>query len=184
ERLSPGDETALQNAGTLCLLLEDLEAAERWLWRALDRGHHAETYNSLAIVLSLRGCFDEAREAYRRALAADPNHERAWLNLGYMMLETGDVRSALFPLERAIELDPTNSQAHGHLGKARRLLGDLQDARAHLEHSVALDIRRASAWEELARTQLELGESAAALDAVSAGIELARPSPALLELRR
>ena len=100
------------------------------------------------------------------------------------MLETGDVRSALFPLERAIELDPTNSQAHGHLGKARRLLGDLQDARAHLEHSVALDIRRASAWEELARTQLALGEPAAALDAVSAGIELARPSPALLELRR
>ena len=52
---------------------------------------------------------DVARREFQTAIAQQPNNQRAWLNVGYLELQTGKVDESKDPLNKAISLNP-NSQ--------------------------------------------------------------------------
>jgi tetratricopeptide (TPR) repeat protein len=79
---------------------------------------HAEAHNNLALLLAIRGNFDEAIEHYRAALRAKPDYPLAYKNLGDVLLVQGKVDEAIASYRRALELDPELPAAQRRLREA------------------------------------------------------------------
>ncbi|MEM9194854.1 MAG: tetratricopeptide repeat protein, partial [Myxococcota bacterium] len=82
----------------------------------------------LAEAQGLRG--RRAEEAYRSALAANPNGHEALADLGFLLLNRGQMQEAAELAERASALNPTSSKAWITLGAARQTLRDREGAQA------------------------------------------------------
>jgi tetratricopeptide (TPR) repeat protein len=104
-----------------------------------------------------------AREAYGRALAADPTHADAHLNLGCLEHECGRLEAAESHYRSALALRPADVTAHFNLGVALEDLGRCEDARAAYESAVASDPSHAEAHFNLARLCERLADGAGAL---------------------
>lgn len=99
-------------------------AAEDPLARALaEQRERAEVapfdprvQNDLGNLLALAGEVAAAEEAYRGALAADPEFATAHYNLGRLLSRQGHLWAARRELKRALDLEPGNADAHYHLG--------------------------------------------------------------------
>ena len=71
---------------------------------------------------------DEARTSLERALAIDPRHLDALLEMGAVGYETGDLEVSIGALERALQLHPDNIPARIGLGWAYLQVGRDRDA--------------------------------------------------------
>jgi tetratricopeptide (TPR) repeat protein len=83
---------------------------------------------------------DEAREAFERAVAADPECAPAHVEFGYFLFEdspTIDYGRAIEQFEIALRLDPTDPFAVCGLGIALQELGDVDRAEPLLRRSLA-----------------------------------------------
>lgn len=85
-----------------------LEAAIRELETAVKLSpRQASLHNELGVTYRQAGQFEKARKAYEDALARDPNHAPAVLNLGILFdLYLGDGARALAQYERYLALSP------------------------------------------------------------------------------
>jgi tetratricopeptide (TPR) repeat protein len=88
-----------------------------------------------------QGKFDEARELYRQAAAADPKDPIPWLNMGFVNVETGRPRDAEDCLARAIALAPAGADflpdAHFLLGRVHQDQGAFEPAFAQYQAAAA-----------------------------------------------
>ncbi|MEO5819409.1 MAG: tetratricopeptide repeat protein [Vicinamibacteraceae bacterium] len=80
----------------------------------------------------------------RRAMALDPKHAKARLQLGILLSEQRRWRDAIAPLRAAITLEPTLAQAHFRLSQAYRRTGQAALADQSLAAFEALQRREAS----------------------------------------
>lgn len=104
----------------------------------------------------------EAREAYERALRADPTKVDALLNGGTLYYEDGNLEKAAEYFVRAISLEPDNALAHFNLGSVMEEVGNLEGARKHLRQAVRLDLNYPDAQYNLAYVCEKLGAFAEA----------------------
>ena len=105
----------------------------------------------------------EAREAYRRAIALDPGHADALVNLGRLLHEAGDPRGAEEHYRKALAARPGDATAAFDLGVALEDLGRLDEALAAYETAVALDADNADAHYNAASLYERQGQVQAAL---------------------
>ncbi|HBZ07779.1 MAG TPA: hypothetical protein DEP03_15920, partial [Massilia sp.] len=111
----------------------------------------------------LAGRYDEAVQAYRAALAADPLHVRARNALAAAFARQGDYAQAI-PIWRALTADatlssgPANAYLFANLGYAYLLGGDYQQAVVALEKACLLDPLNHRAWQNLGETLRRLGQ--------------------------
>ena len=116
-----------------------------------------------------RGCDLEsagpeaAIEAYGKALALDPEHADAHINLGRLLHEKGDAAAAEGHYRRALAARPQDPTAAFNLGVSLEDLGRRADALAAYEKAVALDPRNADAHWNAANLCESLGRIAEAL---------------------
>jgi tetratricopeptide (TPR) repeat protein len=89
----------------------------------------------------------QARDLLLELTAAEPDHPRAWNNLGRAHLMLGDANAALGPLERQVAIDPVHPLAWNNLGNAYRGLGRLADAEAAYRKHI--DIAPLDKWGHL-----------------------------------
>lgn len=87
----------------------------------------------------------EAREAYRRALALDPSHPDAHVNLGRLLHEGADPSGAQEHYRLALVSRPDDAIAAFNLGVALEDLGRERDALAAYEKAIELDPQNADA---------------------------------------
>ncbi len=73
------------------------------------------SHNDRGVALKRAGRFEEAIDAYRRAIALDPNHAAAHNNLGNALSNVGQMESAIEAYRRAIELKPEYAEAYNNL---------------------------------------------------------------------
>jgi len=106
---------------------------------------------------------EEAAEAYRRALAVDPGHADAHVNLGRLLHEAGDAEAAHGHYRRALEERPRDATAAFNMGVALEDLGRPADALAAYEKAVTLDPQNADAHYNAANLCEKLGRPADAL---------------------
>jgi tetratricopeptide (TPR) repeat protein len=111
---------------------------------------------------------DEAREAYERVLALDPNHIDAHVNLGRILHEAGAPAAAEQHYRQARELDPEHEIAAFNHGVALEDLGRPREAIAAYERAIALDPENADAHFNLAGLYEKRGEKAIALQHLKA----------------
>jgi tetratricopeptide (TPR) repeat protein len=99
----------------------------------------------------------EAVAAYRRALELDANLPDAWLNLGRLLHERGDLAEAERSYRRAVALQPDEPTAVYDLGVVLQDLGHRSDAVAAYERTLELDPTFAEAHYNLAVLYEDLG---------------------------
>ncbi|MBD3161095.1 MAG: tetratricopeptide repeat protein [Candidatus Eisenbacteria bacterium] len=89
-------------------LLEQLEEAP----------NDADLHYRLANALYDQGRREKAIASYERALAVEPDHVKALVNLGVVLNENGDSEAALKRFDRAEELEPTDVTVLCNKGQA------------------------------------------------------------------
>ena len=124
--------------------------------------------------LSAQQCYDlgvdcetaapeEACDAYTRAIALDPGHVAARVNLGRLLQESGRPAEAATQYRAALESQPRHATAAFNLGTAFEDLGRRADAIHAYRRAVDADERFADAHFNLARLYEQAGKRAAAL---------------------
>lgn len=106
---------------------------------------------------------DEARDAYQRAIALEPAHVAARINLGRLLQETGHPAEAAAEYRAALEAQPRHATAAFNLGTALEDLGRRADAIEAYRRAIDADDAFADAHFNLARLYEQSGKRAAAL---------------------
>jgi tetratricopeptide (TPR) repeat protein len=106
---------------------------------------------------------EAARDAYRSALALDPELTDACVNLGRLAHEAGDAREAARLYHDALERSPDDAIVHFNLALALEDLRSNEAAVAHYQRALALDPDFADAHFNLAGLCEQLGREAEAL---------------------
>lgn len=122
----------------------------------------AEDWYALACELEMSAPKD-AKDAYERAIQADPTHADAHVNLGRMMHEEGAPAAAERHYRDALQADPNHETAAFNLGVALEDLGRIDDALKAYRNALALDPQNADAHYNLAGIYERRGEKQAAL---------------------
>lgn len=117
-----------------------------------------EGHSLLGSVLLDTGKLDEAANAFRRALALDPEHRGATFNLALTYKTMGRLEEAEAGFARARTLDPRDGKPLWHLADIWMQRGELARARALLEESLTLQVDRASFHLKLGECLIEAGE--------------------------
>jgi len=108
---------------------KDLPAAVRSLDRALEiHPHLATAHESRGIYLGQMGRFEESREAFLAAVAADARRTKSLFRLAFFEVNDQDWAGAQAYLEQLLEIDPTMGQAHAMLAMALAEQGELAAA--------------------------------------------------------
>jgi len=84
----------------------------------------ATIQSAMGDVLLGQGRFDEARQAYERALSADPREANALLNLGALYSRDGDLETGHRLITEVTQLYPGNFKGWANLGNNYVLQGD------------------------------------------------------------
>jgi Flp pilus assembly protein TadD len=115
--------------------------------------------NNLGLICESDGQPAAAMEAYRKAIAwqEQSSHpsEQPYVNLGNLLMEQGQIKEALVPLERAVDLAPNNAFCHMTLGIAYRQNGQLDLAQHELEAATQLEPDNPTAHYQLGRLYKE-----------------------------
>lgn len=172
-------------------LTEDPE--NRPPWEAFARAwvhaepRQAEAWYALGHVLLVRyhdlaqyGTLDSALlgtfvDAFRKAVALDPAHARAWNNLGVAYLAQGRLSSSREALEMAVQLNPDYGLAWINLSATLLELREYARAARALQEGLRLVPDEAAAWARLGFCNLKLGRLAPAESALRIALRY-RPS--------
>ncbi len=134
-----------------CLASKDDKQRMALLEKAVERDPgFTQALNLLADLYEDSGRTSEARDAYAKILATDPDDYRATYNLALLWLDSGDLKRVSALLERCIEMKGDDPDALYHLGlvnefgsSGRRFDAgaDLKCARGFYERALAADPR-------------------------------------------
>jgi tetratricopeptide (TPR) repeat protein len=131
--------------------------------RALRAASTAEDLFHAALESEEIGATAEAEGAYRNAIAADPAHVAAHINLGRLRHVGKALDEAERLYRRALELEPTHPTARFNLGVVLEDRGATADAIAEYLEAVRIDPRVADVHFNLARLYQQSGDQQAAL---------------------
>jgi Flp pilus assembly protein TadD len=122
---------ARHNAGIALLLTGRPESAERELEAAVELDQASwRAWNALGRARDARRAWEEAREAYARALALVPEEGAVLNNLGMSRLSAGDPDGATEMFVRALQASPDLTTASTNLRVALALGGRYDEALA------------------------------------------------------
>lgn len=105
----------------------------------------------------------EARQAYVRALALDPKHADAHVNLGRLLHEEGHPVEAATHYLQALRYDAEHTTAAFNLGVAMEDLGRLSEAMKAYQHCITADPTFADAHYNLAAVLEKIGDQRGAI---------------------
>jgi tetratricopeptide (TPR) repeat protein len=99
----------------------------------------AEAYDHLGQVLSSKGGYLDAIEAFEHAAGLAPGNQAYRNNLGVALLKTGEASKALKTFEEALEIDALDPVTHYNLGVANQAAGNYDKALESFETAFLLD---------------------------------------------
>jgi len=118
--------------------------------------------NNLGLIYESSGAPDAAIETYQRAIAwqqdSQKPSEQPYVNLGNLLMEQGQLKEAMAPLESAVSLAPNNAYCRSTLGIYYHKIGRLEDAQRQLERATQLDPDNAVAHYQLGRVYKDMNE--------------------------
>lgn len=104
-----------------------------------DRWQIAAVYYNRALIRVAQRRWEEALAEEQLALAANPDHYFANLDMALILTALERPAEALPYAQRAVAIDPARAVGHSHLGEIAAALGDMALARSAFERALALD---------------------------------------------
>jgi peroxiredoxin len=123
-----------------------------------------ERMYNLALFFTESGLIDQAIEAAKAAVKADPGIAKSHELLGFLYLEEEAADSAQVEFNRALEIEPTSHDARTGLGGAMILKGDIDGAIEVLLSAAQINPYPQMTYYELGRAYELKGEKDKALD--------------------
>jgi Tfp pilus assembly protein PilF len=170
--LSPDDEVAHRNLGTVLLMTGHREestahlrkASEIKLSAALEADPtSARGFNDLGVLLVQTGRAGEAVVQFEKASELQPDFAAARVNLGSALAKVGKLDEALDQLRQAVESDAGYAPAHYNLGLILSRRGDTQGAIREWQSALDLDPNYVEAHNSLGDALYAQGRTAEAL---------------------
>ena len=93
---------------------------------------------NLGVVFQGQKRWQEARQAYEKALCLDPASAGATYNLGFVMLEMNEPETALRYFVRAQQLQPANSSAIFYAGQIAAKFGRKSEAESYFRKALEI----------------------------------------------
>jgi len=110
--LDPTDPNSTLNIGTYEQMHRNLPAAIELYQRAAGMARNpkirARAYNNLAYAYKESGDFADARASFQRAVTIDPEFVGAWISLGLVAQNTGNLPLAIRSYSRAMQISPSD----------------------------------------------------------------------------
>ena len=138
-QMVPGDFLGLAHIGSCLSAMGRYQEAESYLRRAVAGIDDPQTHYNLGLLLSITNRTGEAIAEYEKALARDPMHTDARLNMATALARQGKTDQASRELTRLVEQDPDNAVARTNLGVVLLQQGKVEQARAQLEAALRTD---------------------------------------------
>jgi arylsulfatase A-like enzyme/Flp pilus assembly protein TadD len=122
--LEPGDETILNNLGSLYVNKREFDRAAAIFTELTKRNSRdIAAWSNAGVVFLMKKDYPAAHDAFRRALDLNPDQPEIHNNLGLVQMERGEVDAAISSYRRAITLRPEYGLAHHNLGLALQKKG-------------------------------------------------------------
>ncbi len=153
-----GDKTYATQTEYLLPLVSEINSAagESKPERVASPARSAQAYFNLGVEYDKQNRYEEAIEAYKKAIGLNPRYPRAYGALGALWLIRKDGRKneeqAIKYLEKAVQLDPNYVRARYLLGIAYFKIGDVDGA-----------VQQCNSLRELSATQPEADQRAKSL---------------------
>jgi tetratricopeptide (TPR) repeat protein len=116
------------------------------------------SHYNLAVALMGQKRFEEAEESLHMAVNCSPTLAEAYVLLGGISLQRGDLEGCLKYNKNAINARAGFAEGHGNIGFVYLQMGKLEDAIHHLEKAVRWNIRFIQAYANLANAYLMNGQ--------------------------
>ena len=110
-----------------------------------------------------------ASEEFRKTVELQPDHVKAWSNLGATLGELDRPAEALAAFERALALEPESEHTLNNIGVVQRELGRLNESEASFRRVIELSPDLAFGYYNLGHTLFLQGRFQAALSAYAQG---------------
>lgn len=135
--LNPDYRGAWYNLGNNAYRQQAYEDAVTFYRRAHAQYPSAETLVSLGWTYAAQDEIEQAREAYRNAIARDSSYALAYARLGQLYDDQGNPQEALKYSRKALNLEPSNGKYRYAVGSQLLRLDRPEDAAKHLRRATA-----------------------------------------------
>jgi predicted Zn-dependent protease len=137
-----------------------------------QRPDNAWGYYMLGLSAWKSGQLDRARDAFEAAIAKDPKHVKALVNLSRVLLEQDKPSDALEQIQAAIALDSANGSSWRVLGRVDARLGKVDEALDAYRRSIAIDSTDTWAMNDMGLVLIESGRYSDALGPLARAVQL------------
>lgn len=200
-RMAVVPDLLVVSAGGILCLVEGLRAGRRGLlgvailaavaglthWNPYDvdpRSGFSEFEYRLGLAFEMDVKLEAAAAHYRVALAENPRHPGARLNLGVILARTGRAEEGRPMLEALAAEEPGNAKAHFNLGVVRGDAGEYEAAMESFARALAVDDRYVEAWHGYGVEHYRAGDLDRARDALARAVTLGQERGEDLWVRR
>ncbi|MDG2286622.1 MAG: tetratricopeptide repeat protein, partial [Alphaproteobacteria bacterium] len=171
--LNPQKSEAWYGLGVINTAREEVKAGRVNLDAAIRRLPDGPGYQGeLGLLETFADSFDEARQAYQRALSHDPNDYVALTGLGLLELKQGNTACALRQFIRATLMEPSYARARLYTAITYYQLGRRERAITEMREAAALDEKDPLPWFYLAMIYNDLLRPAEAIEASQRALQL------------
>lgn len=102
----------------------------------------ADAFNALGVIYAVHEDSNQAREYFHQAIALDAEHYRARMNLGNLLLESGNAAAAEAEYQQVLKIAPEYEGLHHNLGVALRRQGKMYQSVGAIRRAQRLTLRR------------------------------------------
>jgi tetratricopeptide (TPR) repeat protein len=162
-------------SGLVAILYEDpmrIGEAEHAAQKAKALDPNPATWHNLGIVLRRLRRWQEAEEAFSKAVSLDPKFTASWDNLGLALSYLGRWEEAEEAMSKAVSLNPEFADSWDRLGWIRSALNMLPEAEQASRKAIELEPNRSVYWNNLAVSLWHMDRLVEAEQAFRKSIEL------------
>lgn len=124
----------------------------------IDKANQSAVYRKQGNEYLAQGAFENAAESYRQAIAINPSHAEAYVNLGYVLKEQKLYEEAERVLIQAIPLNPATEDAYYLLALVSQEMGKLDEAIDNYSKAIELKPDFEFAYPNLALALFQRGQ--------------------------
>ena len=157
-----------ENKQSMDLLKRGLEIAQ-WLQVPVMQSRF---WGGLGIIYHNLNHFDEAVNAYQRAIEYNPKDSVIWAHLSDVYRDQGRMQDAINACKKAINLDPKDAGPWNNLGNVYFAQGRNDDAIRAYQKAIDLSPKDARPWNNIGNVYRQQGRSKDAIHACQEAIKL------------